>query len=151
MLLRLMDQKVSGGQIRKATLLLRNVVAIWVEAQRCHEDSNQKTRLLIVHLNASRNHLDDDDDDDKFKLQQGIPLLIIYLIIVVVLSTLLPYGDSKFIRLKKKKIKLATQAASALVLLRKPKKVVFPLPLPVPLPIPIITKHDPVIHPIDPL
>ena len=78
-------------------------------------------------------------------------MLVACLIIAAVLSTLLPYGDSKFIRLKKKKIKLATQAAGTLFLLRKPKKVVLPLPLPVPLPIPIITKHDPVIHPIDPL
>lgn len=78
-------------------------------------------------------------------------MLIACLVIAVILSTLLPYGDSKFIRIKKKKIKLATQAAGALILLRKPKKMVFPLPLPVPLPIPIITKHDPVIHPIDPL
>lgn len=78
-------------------------------------------------------------------------MLVLCLIVAVILSTLLPYGDSKFIKLKKKKVKLATQAASALVLLRKPKKVVFPLPVPLPLPIPIITKHDPVIHPIDPL
>lgn len=78
--------------------------------------------------------------------------LLVSLIIVVIISTLLPQGsDSKFIRIKKKKIKLATQAASALVLLRKPKKLVLPLPVPLPLPIPIITKHDPVIHPIDPL
>lgn len=78
-------------------------------------------------------------------------MIAICILVAIILSTLLPYGDSKFIKLKKKKIKLATQAASALVLLRKPKKVVFPLPVPLPLPIPIITKHDPVIHPIDPL
>lgn len=78
-------------------------------------------------------------------------MLIVCLVVAVILSTLLPYGDSKFIKLRKKKIKVAAQAAGALVLLRKPKKMVFPLPLPVPLPIPIITKHDPVIHPIDPL
>lgn len=73
------------------------------------------------------------------------------LLIAVLMATLLPCGDSKFIKLRKKKIKMAAQAASTLVLLRKPKKVVFPLPVPLPLPIPIITKHDPVIHPIDPL
>lgn len=78
-------------------------------------------------------------------------MLVVCLLIAVIMSSLLPYGDSKFIKLKKKKIKLATQAASALVLLRKPKKVVFPLPIPLPLPVPIITKHDPIIHPIDPL
>lgn len=77
--------------------------------------------------------------------------MLIFLLVAVIIATLLPQGDSKFIRLKKKKIKLASQAAGALFLLRKPKKVVLPLPLPVPLPIPIITKHDPVIHPIDPL
>lgn len=77
--------------------------------------------------------------------------MVVCLLVAIIMSTLLPYGDSKFIKLKKKKIRLATQAAGALVLLRKPKKVVLPLPLPVPLPIPIITKHDPIIHPIDPL
>ena len=83
--------------------------------------------------------------------KQGLSVLIVCLIVALILATLVPNGDSKFIRMKKKKIKLATQAAGALVLLRKPKKVVLPLPVPLPLPIPIITKHDPVIHPIDPL
>jgi len=79
-------------------------------------------------------------------------MLMAYIVVGMLLTTLLPQGsDSKFIKLRKKKIKVAAQAASALVLLRKPKKVVFPLPLPVPLPFPIITKHDPVLHPIDPL
>lgn len=82
---------------------------------------------------------------------QGIQMLVACLLVAVILSILMPSGDSKFIKLRKKKIKYAAQAASALVLLRKPKKMVFPLPLPVPLPIPIITKHDPVLHPIDPL
>lgn len=83
---------------------------------------------------------------------QCITMLVVWmLVIAVILSTLLPHGDSKFIKLRKKKIKLAAQAASALFLLGKPKKLVFPLPLPLPLPIPIITNHDPVIHPIDPL
>lgn len=77
--------------------------------------------------------------------------LVACALIVAVLTTLLPSNDSKIIKLRKKKIKLATQAASALFLLGKPKKLVLPLPVPVPLPIPIITKHDPIIHPIDPL
>lgn len=69
----------------------------------------------------------------------------------MVISSFVPLASSKFIRFHKKKLKYATQAASALVLLGKPKKVVFPLPVPLPIPFPIITKHDPIIHPIDPL
>lgn len=83
--------------------------------------------------------------------QQSVRWLLVCLIIGVIISCLVPQNESKIIKLKKKKLRYAASAASALVLLRKPKKVVFPLPLPVPLPIPIITKHDPVIHPIDPL
>lgn len=72
--------------------------------------------------------------------------------LVVIISSLMPLSESRLIKIRhKKKILYAAQAASAVALLMKPKKIVLPLPLPLPVPIPIITKHDPVIHPIDPL
>lgn len=82
----------------------------------------------------------------------GCSILVMFILLAVIVSSLIPTScESIKIRLRKKKIRYAAQAASALALLGKPKKMVFPLPIPVPLPIPIITKHDPVIHPIDPL
>lgn len=82
---------------------------------------------------------------------QSTTILVVLILALVIFSSLFPASDSKIIKIRKKKLLHAAQAASALVLLRKPKKMVFPLPVPLPLPIPIITKHDPVIHPIDPL
>lgn len=82
---------------------------------------------------------------------RNFSIVILCIVATILIFSFLPVTNAKFIRLHKKKLKLASQAASALVLLGKPKKVVFPLPVPLPIPFPIITKHDPIIHPIDPL
>lgn len=53
--------------------------------------------------------------------------------------------------LRKKHVKALKKVAIAATVLGNKKKFLFPIPVPLPLPIPIITKHEPIISPIDPL
>lgn len=83
------------------------------------------------------------------KMANHLKILSIIICLIVLFATLVPQQTESYY-LKKRQIKALKKVAVAASVLGNRKKIMIPLPVPLPLPIPIISKHEPIIAPIDP-
>lgn len=83
------------------------------------------------------------------RMANHLKILILIISLIVLIATLVPQQSESYF-LKKNHIRALKKVAVAASVLGNRKKIMIPLPLPLPLPIPIISKHEPIIAPVDP-